>query len=372
MSQRIIAIDYIRGIAMLGVIAIHTGAYSLSNPAVNIHLFALLEICSRFSVPIFFFISAFGAFYQIYTHQFRFSPWRRLRSILIPYVIWSFLYMAYYTLIQQDSSIWQPAALFQYIFFGLASYQLYFLVILLWFIVLMPLWQYAVRWIMHRPVCYLSLLLLFQIGFNYYSSYYLSPNFSNPIINILIEHRMSYWVLHYVFIYLFGAVCAVSYEQCSGIVEQYKLQINLFLTVSLGGMLAAYYGALFYFNYSLEATVYTIHQLSPIGVVYTLAATLYLYRVFSQHQFSPTVQIILQALADHSFFIFLVHPFIMYALFAFLASYQIPMTSAVIAAFYIMTVGISLSIAKLFQQLTKKIPVVSIMTTGKTYHVPTN
>jgi surface polysaccharide O-acyltransferase-like enzyme len=64
MSQRIAAIEHIRGLAMLGVIGIHTGAWSLSNPAVNIHLFALFEIVSRFSVPIFFFITAFGLFYQ--------------------------------------------------------------------------------------------------------------------------------------------------------------------------------------------------------------------------------------------------------------------------------------------------------------------
>ena len=38
---RIASIEYIRGLAMLGVIGIHTGAWSLSNSQVNMHLFAL-------------------------------------------------------------------------------------------------------------------------------------------------------------------------------------------------------------------------------------------------------------------------------------------------------------------------------------------
>ena len=56
-KQRIPAIEYIRGISMLGVIGIHTGSQYLSNPASNIHLVAMFEIFTRFSVPIFFFIS---------------------------------------------------------------------------------------------------------------------------------------------------------------------------------------------------------------------------------------------------------------------------------------------------------------------------
>ena len=64
MKQRIDSILYIRGLAMLGVVGIHTGSMVLTNPAANIHLVALLEIVSRFSVPIFFFVSAFSLFRQ--------------------------------------------------------------------------------------------------------------------------------------------------------------------------------------------------------------------------------------------------------------------------------------------------------------------
>ena len=52
-KPRLAAIEYIRGIAMLGVIGIHVGSVYSEIPAANIHMVALLEILTRFSVPIF-------------------------------------------------------------------------------------------------------------------------------------------------------------------------------------------------------------------------------------------------------------------------------------------------------------------------------
>ena len=63
MSKRFIrSINYMRGLCMLGVIGIHVGSAALSNPTPNLALIGLLEILSRFSVPAFFFLSAFGMF----------------------------------------------------------------------------------------------------------------------------------------------------------------------------------------------------------------------------------------------------------------------------------------------------------------------
>ena len=64
-KQRLPAIEYIRGISMLGVIGIHVGSQYLMNPMANLHLVAMFETVTRFAVPIFFFISAFGLFYNL-------------------------------------------------------------------------------------------------------------------------------------------------------------------------------------------------------------------------------------------------------------------------------------------------------------------
>ena len=68
------AITYMRGLCMLGVIGIHVGSYALANLTINIHLLGLLEIVSRFTVPAFFFLSAFGLFYHTLYGLFYIQP----------------------------------------------------------------------------------------------------------------------------------------------------------------------------------------------------------------------------------------------------------------------------------------------------------
>ena len=100
MSKRFIrSINYMRGLCMLGVIGIHVGSAALSNPTPNLALIGLLEILSRFSVPAFFFLSAFGMFCsQPLSAPFDYGAYlkRRLKTVLLPYITWSFfLYVVY-------------------------------------------------------------------------------------------------------------------------------------------------------------------------------------------------------------------------------------------------------------------------------------
>ena len=101
-KERIPAIEYMRGISMLGVVGIHVGSqYLVNNPTPNLQLLALYEIVTRFSVPIFFFISAFGLFYNLdLKEKFSYKAFmkRRFKTVLIPYLVWSIFYIAHYTL----------------------------------------------------------------------------------------------------------------------------------------------------------------------------------------------------------------------------------------------------------------------------------
>ena len=85
--ERVSAVEAIRGISMMGVIGIHIGAEYLANSSPNLHLVALFDIGTRFSVPIFFFISAFGLLYgQNLSAPFPYRNFlvRRTRTVVIP------------------------------------------------------------------------------------------------------------------------------------------------------------------------------------------------------------------------------------------------------------------------------------------------
>lgn len=366
-KQRINALEYIRGISMLGVVGIHTGAYSLSNPKVNVHLFALLEILTRFSVPIFFFVSAFGLFLnQDVRSKLNYLTFmiRRSRTVLLPYIVWSLLYMLHYTFTYHDVSIWTPPLLYEFLLFGLASCQLYFLVLLLWFYTLMPLWRLMVRQIIDHPLRNLAILLLLQIIFDYYSSYLLKANFSSHYVNKLLSYRLNYWVVHYIFIFLMGAVCALKYSVFEQGIIRYQRHIKVFFYLTTAGMLSFYYYLIYISHYSPEQAVNTAHQLSPIGILYTLASTLFLFMYFNNNKMPTFMKNILSAFGKHSYLVYLVHPFVMYYLDLYLARHNMMMTAVVVVVFYTLTIGISLLFAWLVTQLSKMFPIISLLLTG--------
>ena len=332
---------------MLGVVGIHTGAFSLATPQANIHLFALLEIVSRFSVPIFFFVSAFALF-RLYPLETPFAAGhffqRRFRHVLLPYVTWSVFYMLHYSCSTGDWSIWFPRLVYNFILFGAASYQLYFLVILLWFYLLMPLWRYCVRKILLKPVPVLWVLLLLQIAFNYYSSYILRPNFSGYYANLFIEYRMSYWPLHYVFLFLLGGVFAARYHEIFAGLRRNQQKVSALFWLSMAALVFHYYYLLFVRQVSPEQAVNLAHQLSPAGILYSVLACFYLVLRFE----SPVPTVVAKVLATtgrHSYSIFLIHPLFMYYFSQFLTEHHLVMTVPVTISFYLATVLCSLAYA---------------------------
>lgn len=368
MSQRIKAIEFIRGLAMLGVLGIHAGAYSLDNPHVNIHLFALLEIISRFSVPIFFFVSAFGLFFHHnIDEKFNYSEFmrRRLRTVLIPYITWSCLYMMHYTLIYKDTTIWSPVVFIKFLLFGLASYQLYFLVILLWFYALMPLWRRFACFIIKAPVRNLGILLFLQIIFNYYSCYIVKSDFSNHLLNIAVQYRLSYIVFHYIFIFMLGAVFALKYEYLRSKLYTYKKAVYSFFAISLLGILANYYYLLYFAHYTPEQAVNTVQQLSPPGIIYTLAAALFFFILFSSDRLPSPLSSILDILGKYSYPIYLVHPFAMFYIAKFLSKMNLVMTAVNTIIFYLLALAISLGFGIALKHVGTSIPWSEYLLIGK-------
>jgi surface polysaccharide O-acyltransferase-like enzyme len=365
MSDRILGIEYIRGIAMLGVVGIHTGAYSLSNPEVNIHLFALLEIFTRWSVPIFFFVSAFGLFLNYQPDRpFDYGKFarRRFQGVMAPYLIWSLLYMYHDTLVTGDGWRWLEPFIYEHLFFGLASYQLYFLVILIWFYALMPLWRWLLPRLLAKPVRNLSLLLALQIAFNYYSSFLWDISSDDYILKLLIEHRLSYMPFHYVFIFMFGAVCAARFTDFTAFISRHRQAVNKFFFTSMAAMLGLYYLMLIQGHSMMEA-VFTVHQLHPAGVIYTLAASLYWFALFSR-QPSGYAAKLLAPLSRHAYPVYLVHPLVMYYLMDYIAGWGWTMTVPVVIFFYLATLAVSMAFGYLLERAGRLLPLLSILLTG--------
>lgn len=334
---------------MLGVIAIHVGSYALTNPMANIQLIGFLEILSRFAVPAFFFLSAFGLFYHTSVEDsFSYKSFmaKRIQVVLWPYVVWSLFYLLYSAVTAHSWAGLGPGAILVSLLFGTGMYHLYFLVILIWFYVMMPLWRWAVRHIVRRPLWILGALFLVQVGVDFISSYrlgaWLAPYLGEQAaLKYLFDMRLNYWVIHYVWIFLLGAYCAERYDELQTQLWQHRIALAIAFIASVLLMLGAYYYILDQWHYSLLEAIYTVHQLSPMGVLYTGLGTIFFLFLFAQSPMSDGVRAFWQEVGDKSYGIYLVHPLILLWLSALMAHWSLLYTVSHVILMYGMALLLS-------------------------------
>lgn len=349
MKPWLASIEYIRGAAMLGVVAIHTGSqYLLLNPTPNIHLVALFEIVSRFSVPIFFFVSAFGLFYRMeLSKPFEYGKFlrRRFKAVLVPYLLWSTFYIVHDNYFHG----WQLFPQFDYAAeiyaFGLAKYHLYFLVILIWFYLLMPLWIALVR---RMTPARLILLLAAQIVFDWWSSYGTMPTPEAPLLQMCLKWRLNWLVLHYAFIFVLGGVLAVRSQRFFAWCAAHKKIAGATFLITLTTLLGWYYFLIVVRNFSAEAAVNTAHQLSPPGIFYTIAASIFMFTLFQFGRLPAPLKDFLSVLGKNSYFVYLAHPLTITYLTLGLGKLGLIMTAPNALLFYLATIVVTLSIRLLF------------------------
>ena len=132
-TQRLLGVDLLRGIAAYAVVFVHSGDETLGLP-ISQNAIAL-RMGFYFAVP-FFLATSF--YFLTSRNKIDISKqfWRsRVERILIPYAVWSLIYVAFRSFFFFQSKkidrLWEflqdPLAI---IFFGGASYQLYFLPLL--------------------------------------------------------------------------------------------------------------------------------------------------------------------------------------------------------------------------------------------------
>lgn len=365
-KPRLQAIEFIRGISMLGVVAIHVGSqHLLAVGGANMHMIALLEIASRFSVPIFFFISAFGMFYNLdISKPFNYGEYlrRRGKTVLVPYMVWSIIYMLHNAWVAGATAGLTLYGLCFNLFFGTASYQLYFMVLLLWFYLLMPVWLWLVRRI---NLAGLAALLLFQIAFDYWCEHLINPlAYESAIVQTLLNNRLNYWFLCYVFIFVLGGYLAVHSERFMVFMQQYRGRIVAGFWASLTSLLGYYYYLLLVRGYTPLEGVFTAHQLCPLGIIYTLAASLFFFTIFTLWRLPEGLKPVLGLLGRHSYFMYLAHPILITHLAFAFANRGIVLGVKGTIAFYCCVVAATLLAAIVMRSLGDKLPQLNQWTIG--------
>lgn len=336
-------IDNLRGICMLGVVAIHIGSLALTPN--NFWLYAVLEVLSRYSVPTFFFISGYGLFCQIDkpVSYLEFMK-KRLSSVGVPYLSWSLLYMLYFWLILPPGYVsWQPLHVAFTLFFGLGCYHLYFMVILLWFYASFPLWRNLLCAVKSRVWPGLAALFIFQLAFNYWTTHPGIDVSAWPVVaKNFFSYRLNYLPLHYLLIFISGGLVAVYLKQFTAWISSHFKLITIIYIAAVAYDLGSAYHAFYYKGYSLLDLANTYHQLSPQGLVYTLASIVFFCAVLQRMCQSTLQYKALKTFSDNSLIVYLIHPLLLDWLSSFYNHFGIIMTVKKVALSYFIILAGSL------------------------------
>lgn len=144
-GERLPAVDVFRGMAIVSVVAHHLTGLALRHSEVGSALHTGLAVVNRtlhFVVPAFVFMTAL-----VLTRSAirRFEPgkyyWARVRTALLPYLLWTVLYVLFRVASGQDdaAALSDPQRWQVWVQYGKGYFHLYFLLIVLQFYLVLPL-----------------------------------------------------------------------------------------------------------------------------------------------------------------------------------------------------------------------------------------
>lgn len=145
-SERLLELDVLRGVSIIGVILIHIIGSSFhfwAKGSSTWFVFLTLDQLFRFSVPLFVFISGY-TLYSKYKDNFKFKDFflRRAARVLPWYFAWSLIIYIYINLTVEPGYVNYPT--WKLIFLGKVDYHLYFVSMIFQLYLLFPLllWLY--------------------------------------------------------------------------------------------------------------------------------------------------------------------------------------------------------------------------------------
>jgi probable poly-beta-1,6-N-acetyl-D-glucosamine export protein len=336
------AVDILRVIAILAVVLIHTTTRTLEVSIFDLQRMSwslMLNQFSRFAVPLFFIISGFVLELNYSFHSGYFSYLKkRVRRLLIPYVIWSAIY--YYFVYTNHTR-----SLFSALLDGSSSYQLYFIPSLLLFYTFFPFVHkfynfFANKWML-IILGIVQLILL-------YREYYVSP--------FILTYPVKMVILNY-YPFILGAVFSRNRDFLIRFVEKWKALL-ITATAVLGSWVFLEGKNLYL---STKNYLYFYSQWRPSVFLYTLSLGLTIYYFLNEKQ---KIDPFIKKLSELSFFVFFIHVIVLEFLWAKVGIQVFQGNKHIIEqiwfdpAFFLAVSGMSFFIA----YLAHKVPLLSKLT----------
>lgn len=320
-KRRLLGIDLCRGLAAFAVVVVHSGDETWGVP---VSYWALqFRLLFYFAVPFFLAVSFFFTTQNLNKNIPR-QFWKtKFQRILIPYAVWSIFYIVFgaifYLLTNQSdrlNQLWQdPIAV---IFFGSASYHLYFLPLLFSGTLLVFLTNKLIA--RKNGTIAIAFLAIFSIITNEIIAqsgnlFQLNPPIAFPSLLNLIEYNsINYQIARFVLMEVAWMLKCLPYI-CLAIILNYSLgQINQSFLKSKSSILCVF--TIFILT-NIFREKFIIGELSQLIIAFSL----FIFGIcLSPHL---TENNLIKSIGNCSFGIYLIHP-ILKRVITIIVSFMLP------------------------------------------------
>lgn len=335
-------IPFVRAIACLLVVMVHTtarnytGEYFLSDLGLYLNQFA------RLGTPIFAVISAFLLTSSVKNRGFSLKKFISSRAvkILSPYIIWSIAYLLFVKYVEGGQIFTNTKRTFNYLVIGEAKTHLYFIVTVIHFYLLFPFLQL----IKNRLI--ILLLFFISIPINYIWLTDMYPDFIKVFgdFTYIITDRS--FLLNWISYFMFGSVLSYYWFEILAFIDKFKWVVYSFAVIIFVGLYIEIDPDVLLSSSRVENMLYI-----PLFVLFLVSLSKFILR--NDRLYRP-----FRVIGDYSMGIYLVHPMILYFIGkAFPSLFKGPF--GLVVAF-VMAVIISSIIIKLISLLPKSTFIVPI------------
>lgn len=243
MSKRKLGeIEILRGIGFLAVVLQHVIAGVFYLPGIDLQSITVVTLLlglSRFAVPLFVFITGLVLFYN-YDRQMNYYTFikKRFVQVIIPYILATLLYYVWVSLLGKTSPLnlsHEAIKLGQLILTGKASYHLWFMVMIIPFYVLFPLFRFILSKERKFITNLVTVVVFFMISF---LLVYALRNGLLSVHNAFLDTISPYYdrnFLFWSFYFVVGGFAGIYYDQSKSVLKRLHWP-NLGLLLILTGL----------------------------------------------------------------------------------------------------------------------------------------
>ncbi len=237
-------LDPLRAVTALCVIGVHAVALSvfINHSVWGVLVQNAVVVALHYTREIFMFVSAFALTYVYFGKPFQTGQFYKKRAIgvLIPYCIWSALYVLVFQPGLSPGAFLRTTAID--ILNGSASYQLYFILISIEFYLVFPLFMKFMKLVAPHPWKTLAISFALQVVLMYLDFQYLQQGTLNSsgFWHFVNQYQASFF-LTYQFYFVLGGLAAIYMEQVRAFLLRHGWLVVACFAVALLGLWTYFY-----------------------------------------------------------------------------------------------------------------------------------